>query len=122
MRSESADSGERLTNEMNVTDILGSPEEEYSNFVYVVAAIAALNGLLFGFDIGIISGALLYIKQSFALSTFLQEVVVSGVLVGAMLGAAVGGGLADRFGRVDLPSPVQRCFSPVPSEWGFRRT
>ena len=84
---------------MNVTEILGSPEEEYSNFVYVVAAIAALNGLLFGFDIGIISGALLYIKQSFALSTFLQEVVVSGVLVGAMLGAAVGGGLADRFGR-----------------------
>lgn len=63
--------------------------------MYVVAAIAALNGLLFGYDIGVISGALLYIKQSFALSTFLQEVVVSGVLVGAM----IGGQLADQLGR-----------------------
>jgi MFS family permease len=54
---------------------------------------------LFGYDTGIISGALLYIKQDFALSNFLQELVVSGVLVGAVLEAAVGGRLADRLGR-----------------------
>lgn len=70
-----------------------------SRFVYVSAAIAALNGLLFGFDTGIISGALLYIKQSFALSSTLQEFVVSGVLAGAVVGAAFGGNLADRIGR-----------------------
>jgi sugar porter (SP) family MFS transporter len=70
-----------------------------NRFVYVAAAIAAINGALFGYDTGIISGALLYIKQDFALSNFLQELVVSGVLVGAVLGAAVGGGLADRLGR-----------------------
>lgn len=84
---------------MNVANLLGDSEQEHSNFVYVMAVIAALNGLLFGYDIGVISGALLYIKQTFALSTFLQEVVVSGVLVGAMIGAAIGGQLADRFGR-----------------------
>jgi MFS family permease len=67
--------------------------------VYVAAAIAAINGVLFGYDTGIISGALLYIKQDFALSNFLQELVVSGVLVGAVLGAAGGGRLADRLGR-----------------------
>jgi sugar porter (SP) family MFS transporter len=70
-----------------------------NRFVYVAAAIAAINGALFGYDTGIISGALLYIKKDFALSNFLQELVVSGVLVGAVLGAAVGGKLADRLGR-----------------------
>jgi MFS family permease len=70
-----------------------------NHFVYVAAAIAAINGVLFGYDTGIISGALLYIKQVSALSNFLQELVVSGVLVGAVLGAAVGGRLADRLGR-----------------------
>jgi MFS family permease len=70
-----------------------------NRFVYVVAAIAAINGALFGYDTGIISGALLYIEKDFALSNFLQELVVSGVLVGAVLGAAVGGRLADHLGR-----------------------
>lgn len=84
---------------MGVVDSLLNADRDHSNFVYTIAAIAALNGLLFGFDIGVISGALLYIKQSFALSPFLQGVVTSSVLVGAMIGAATGGRLADRFGR-----------------------
>ena len=58
-----------------------------SHFVYVSAAIAAINGALFGYDTGIISGALLYIEQDFALSSFVQELVVSGVLAGAVIGA-----------------------------------
>jgi MFS transporter, SP family, galactose:H+ symporter len=68
-------------------------------FVYVAAAFAALGGLLFGYDTGVISGALLFIKNSFALSVFHQEIVVSVVLVGASIGALSGGRLADRFGR-----------------------
>jgi MFS family permease len=67
--------------------------------VYVVAAIAAVGGLLFGYDTGVISGALLFIKQDFHLSAFLQEVVVSAVLLGATLGAISGGRLADTVGR-----------------------
>ncbi|WP_266075248.1 sugar porter family MFS transporter [Haladaptatus caseinilyticus] len=70
-----------------------------NRFVYITATIAALNGLLFGFDTGVISGALLYIKRTFELSPAMQEVVVSATLVGAILGAAVGGRLADRLGR-----------------------
>ncbi|MGA9883925.1 MAG: sugar porter family MFS transporter [Candidatus Acidiferrales bacterium] len=68
-------------------------------FVYVAAAFAALGGLLFGYDTGVISGALIFIQKTFALSTFHQELVVSVVLVGACVGALTGGRLADRFGR-----------------------
>ena len=70
-----------------------------SIFVLLVAAIAALGGLLFGYDTGVISGAILFIKPDYGLSTGQQEIVVSVVLIGAMLGALIAGWLADRSGR-----------------------
>ncbi|MBE9009936.1 sugar porter family MFS transporter [Pseudanabaenaceae cyanobacterium LEGE 13415] len=73
--------------------------QKTSGFIYIVTTIAALGGLLFGYDTGVISGAILYIKQQFSLSSAGQEVVVSAVLVGAILGAAAGGLLSDRIGR-----------------------
>ena len=66
---------------------------------YLVAAVASLGGLLFGFDTGVISGALLFIKQDYALSPWMQGVVTTAVLIGAVGGAAFGGSLTDRFGR-----------------------
>jgi len=68
-------------------------------FVYISAAIAALGGLLFGYDTGVISGAELFLKNDFTLSTVALEVIVSGVLVGAAVGALLGGHMADLFGR-----------------------
>jgi sugar porter (SP) family MFS transporter len=68
-------------------------------FVYVVAGVSALAGLLFGYDTGVISGAILFVKSRFSLSSTMEEFVVSAVLIGAVLGAAGGGVLADRFGR-----------------------
>ncbi len=68
-------------------------------FIYIAAAISALGGMLFGYDTGVISGAILFIQQDFALSPALIEVVVSSVVLGAMLGAFAGGALTDRFGR-----------------------
>jgi SP family galactose:H+ symporter-like MFS transporter len=70
-----------------------------NRFIRVVVAVAALGGLLFGYDTGVISGAILFIKTSFNLSSTLQEIVVSSVLIGAVVGAVIGGGLADRLGR-----------------------
>ena len=64
-----------------------------------VVAVASLGGLLFGYDTGVISGALLYISDTFHLSPTLQGVVTSAVLVGAVAGAAAGGSLTDRYGR-----------------------
>src|SRR5581483_7933377 len=68
-------------------------------FVYVVAFISALSGLLFGYDTGVISGAVLFIRRDFALSPAAAGLVVSAVLLAAVLGAAFGGTLADRWGR-----------------------
>ena len=68
-------------------------------FVYLVSALAALNGLLFGFDTGIISGAFLFINDEFVMSPLIEGIIMSGAMAGAAAGAAVGGRLADRLGR-----------------------
>jgi MFS transporter, SP family, galactose:H+ symporter len=70
-----------------------------ARFVYIAASFAALGGLLFGYDTGVISGALIFIKREFGLTTAAEEIVVSGVLLGATIGAVVGGKAADLFGR-----------------------
>lgn len=95
---------------MGIVDSLLNADSEHSSFVYAIAGIAALNGLLFGFDIGVISGALLYINQTFTLTPFLEGVVTSSMLVGAMIGAATGGQLADRFGRRRLTLAAAAVF------------
>ena len=74
-------------------------QAESTAFVYIAAAFAALGGLLFGYDTGVISGALIFIQKSFSLSVFHQELVVSVVLVGAAVASLTGGRLADLIGR-----------------------
>jgi sugar porter (SP) family MFS transporter len=59
----------------------------------------ALGGILWGYDTGVISGAMLYIKNDIQLSPIVQGMVVSGLLAGAMLGAGLAGKLADSLGR-----------------------
>lgn len=68
-------------------------------FIWRVSLIAGLGGILYGFDMGVIAAALIYVRDSFHLSTMMQEVLVISVLVGVMLGAMVGGSIADRIGR-----------------------
>ena len=74
-------------------------KSEVNGFVYLAVGVAALGGLLFGYDTGVISGAILFIKKQFSLSATMEEIVVSSVLVGAVVGAVIGGALTDRFGR-----------------------
>jgi sugar porter (SP) family MFS transporter len=64
-----------------------------------IAALAALAGLLFGFDTGVISGAQLYISKDLHASTTTQSWYVGALLLGACAGAAAGGYLADRISR-----------------------
>ena len=73
--------------------------DEKNAFAFVAATFAAIGGLLFGYDTGVISGAIIFIRKELRLSTIQQELVVSIVLVGAAVGALSGGRLADIFGR-----------------------
>lgn len=76
-----------------------APAPQRTRFLYLVAAVAAIGGVLFGFDTGVISGAILFITQQFHLQASMEEVTTSAVLVGAVIGALIGGPLADQLGR-----------------------
>ncbi|KAJ4703117.1 Inositol transporter like [Melia azedarach] len=71
-------------------------------YVLRLAFSAGIGGLLFGYDTGVISGALLYIRDDFDAvdkKTVLQESIVSMAVAGAIIGAAIGGWMNDRYGR-----------------------
>ncbi|XP_071405220.1 solute carrier family 2, facilitated glucose transporter member 12 isoform X2 [Pithys albifrons albifrons] len=68
-------------------------------FTFLSSAIAAVSGLLMGYELGLISGALLQISSILALSCKEQEIIVSSLLFGALFASLTGGFLIDRFGR-----------------------
>jgi sugar porter (SP) family MFS transporter len=70
-----------------------------AGYVYLIAAVAALGGLLFGFDTAIINGALVFLKKDFNLTDSQTELAASSILFGAVAGAALAGWLTDRYGR-----------------------
>ena len=71
------------------------------NYTYLltVSGVTALGGLLFGFDISVISGTIPFIQDYFGLSEAMKGWVVSSALLGCILGASQVGRLGDRFGR-----------------------
>ncbi|MGA2133419.1 MAG: sugar porter family MFS transporter [Bryobacteraceae bacterium] len=68
-------------------------------YVYRVSLVAAASGLLFGFDIAVINGALLFLRQQFGLNEVQTGFAAGSLLAGCVLGAAIGGSLSDRWGR-----------------------
>jgi len=78
---------------------LSAPPRVNRGFIFRISSIAGLGGVLYGYDMGIIAAAAIFVKRTFALSTLMEELVVSIVLIGAMIGAIVGGAIADRIGR-----------------------
>ncbi|XP_033482064.1 solute carrier family 2, facilitated glucose transporter member 10 [Epinephelus lanceolatus] len=65
----------------------------------LASVVSTLGGLVFGYELGIISGALLQLKAEFRLSCVQQEALVSSLLIGALLASIVGGSLIDHRGR-----------------------
>ncbi|XP_054483203.1 solute carrier family 2, facilitated glucose transporter member 10-like [Anoplopoma fimbria] len=70
-----------------------------SSILLLASVVSTLGGLVFGYELGIISGALLQLKAEFGLSCVQQEALVSSLLIGALLASIVGGSLIDHRGR-----------------------
>jgi sugar porter (SP) family MFS transporter len=70
-----------------------------TRFVILAALVAAIGGSLFGYDTGVISGAILFVRPEFGLGTTQEELVISAALVGATIGAIASGRLTDKVGR-----------------------
>ena len=70
--------------------------------IYLISLTAATGGLLFGFDTGVISGAIPFISDHFELGPHLEGFTVSSLIIGAIIGALLSGWISDRWGRKPL--------------------
>ncbi|XP_028406379.1 solute carrier family 2, facilitated glucose transporter member 10-like [Dendronephthya gigantea] len=104
---DSSKQEERLYHEMEMTeqpsvetrDTPGCINISGSTRYLIAAMVASLGGVLFGYDLGIVSGAMLQLKEDFRLDCQQQEMIVSSMLFGALLGSLAGGYIIDFFGR-----------------------
>ncbi len=74
-------------------------ESGNATYVYLAAAVAATAGLLFGFDIAVINGAIIFLQSAFHLSDIQTEAATSSLLFGCIFGSSIAGWLTDRLGR-----------------------
>jgi MFS transporter, SP family, galactose:H+ symporter len=95
------------TTDSNLVDFSDSALRKIARY----ALLIALGSFLFGFDTGVVSGALLFIKQDFGLNAFEQGSVVSVLLLGAIAGALTVGRLSDRYGRKKTLAAVALTFA-----------
>jgi len=70
-----------------------------SRYIYLPAIVAAVGGLLFGFDTAVINGAIVFIKRQFLLSDAQTEIAASSLLLGCVVGASLAAFTSDRYGR-----------------------
>ena len=75
------------------------PQGGSVRYLYLPAAIAAIGGLLFGFDTAVINGAIVFLKRQFSLTDSQTEIGTSSLLLGCVLGASMAAFTSDRFGR-----------------------
>src|SRR5215475_8749606 len=74
-------------------------EHRMTGYAFRIAMVAALGGFLFGYDISIISGALIFLKSEFNLDPYQQGFAVSSAAIGCIAGPLAAVGLSDAIGR-----------------------
>jgi SP family myo-inositol transporter-like MFS transporter 13 len=83
MENGNYDETPRQMSEMNAD---GQNEKKRSSrFLYTLSFFAAIGGFLFGYDTGVISGAMLLLKDEFSLDSFSQEIIVSVTIASAIV-------------------------------------
>lgn len=83
----------------NVATVEEGNARPVSRWLWLVAAVIGVAGILFGYDQGVISGALRGIEDDFHVSTTTTEIITSWVTLGALVGALIAGVMADKIGR-----------------------
>ena len=95
--------------------------------LFYIVVVAAIGGFLFGFDSGVISGCEKAIQNEFGLSAFWHGLIVSGALIGTVIGVFTAGRPSDRWGRkptlwlmaiLFLVSAVGCALTPYDGAWG----
>ncbi|MBR2838321.1 MAG: sugar porter family MFS transporter [Kiritimatiellae bacterium] len=95
--------------------------------LFYIVVVAAIGGFLFGFDSGVISGCEKAIQGEFGLSAFWHGLIISGALIGTVIGVFTAGRPSDRWGRkptlwlmavLFLVSAVGCAFTPYDAAWG----
>jgi sugar porter (SP) family MFS transporter len=89
----------KMTLANNSPERLEQVQQGSARYLYLPAMVAAIGGLLFGFDTAVINGAIVFIKQQFGLSDSQTEIAASSLLLGCVVGASVAAFTSDRFGR-----------------------
>src|SRR2546430_10793086 len=83
----------------NTTGHVEELQKGSARYLYLPAMVAAIGGLLFGFDTAVINGAVVFIKQQFGVSDSQTQNAPSSPLLGCVVGASVAAFTTDRLGR-----------------------
>ena len=85
---------------MTLSDRETAPRDETNNlYLYLITLVAAVGGFLFGYDLSLISGAIIFLKAEFTLSPFWFGAVTGSAILGCPFGPLAGVWLADTLGR-----------------------
>src|SRR5437588_2087537 len=84
---------------VNTNGYVEEAQKGSARYVYLPAMVAAIGGLLFGFDTAVINGAIVFLKSQFRLSDSQTEIAASSLLLGCVVGASLAAFTSDRFGR-----------------------
>lgn len=79
-----------------------SSQQEAPSIIYLMCILSAIGGFLFGYDTGIVSGAMVFVKKVFELNSLWQEIIVSITILGAWALSIMAGSLSERYGRKAL--------------------
>src|SRR2546426_829679 len=78
---------------------VGTVRQANKAYIYLIALVAAAGGFNYGFDIVIMSGAILFMEKEFAMAPSTKGFAMSSAIIGCILGLVIGAWLTDRIGR-----------------------